>query len=450
MPNNFADARDRPDPAVFSACVRCGLCLPHCPTYLETLRETSSPRGRIHLIQSVSQGRLNLTSPGFIGQMYQCLDCRACEDVCPSGVQYGKLVEAARTQIERARQRPLAQRLLRWAVFAGVFAHMRLFRLVNRLLFLYQRGGLQGLARKTGILKLLRLREMEALLPPLPARFFVPRGQVSVAPSAGANKQPRARVALFAGCIMSTAFAETDRATARVLAANGCEVHVPAGQGCCGALTVHAGDLDRARAQARQTIEAFERLEARVPVEAIIVNAAGCGAALKEYGHLLREDPAFAGRAAAFSAKVEDITEFLGDLEQRGLLNRAMRPLNLKVTYQEPCHLVHAQRVSDQPRRLLRAIPGLRLVEMRESALCCGSAGIYNITQPEMSRRLLERKMRHALATGAEVIVSANPGCILQLQAGARASSSLVRVAHIVDLLDQAYQYSKINSKSPS
>src|SRR5579885_2015206 len=321
----FSD-QDRPDPAIFSACVRCGLCLPHCPTYLETLRETSSPRGRIHLIQSVSEGRLSLTSPGFVGQMYQCLDCRACEEVCPSGVQYGKLVEAARAQIERApqRSRPLHQRALRWVVFAGVFAHLRLFRLVNRLLWLYQRGGLQWLARKAGILKLLRLQEMEALLPPLPARFFVPRGQRSVAASNAEDGQPRARVALFAGCIMSTAFAETDRATARVLAANGCEVHVPAGQGCCGALTVHAGDLDRARIQARKTIAAFERLEASTPVEAIIVNAAGCGAALKEYGHLLREDPAFAERAAAFSAKVKDITEFLGELEQRGLLNRMM------------------------------------------------------------------------------------------------------------------------------
>jgi glycolate oxidase iron-sulfur subunit len=450
MPNNFTDARDRPDPAIFSACVRCGLCLPHCPTYLETLRETSSPRGRIHLIQAVSEGRLSLTSPGFVGQMYQCLDCRACEDVCPSGVQYGKLVEAARTQIERARPRPLKQRVLRWVVFAGVFAHMRLFRLVNRLLWLYQRGGLQWVARKAGILKLLRLQEMEVLLPPLPARFFVPRGQRSVAASNAEDGKPRARVALFAGCIMSTAFAETDRATTRVLAANGCEVYVPAGQGCCGALTVHAGDLDRARAQARQTIAAFERLEASTPVEAIIVNAAGCGAALKEYGHLLREDAAFAERAAAFSAKVKDITEFLGELEQRGLLNRALRPLNLKVTYQEPCHLVHAQRVSDQPRRLLRAIPGIQLVEMRESALCCGSAGIYNLTQPEMSRRLLKRKMGHALATGADVIVSANPGCILQLQAGMRAAGRAARVAHIVDLLDEAYQYSKIISSSPS
>lgn len=430
--------RDRPDPAIFSACVRCGLCLPHCPTYLETLRETSSPRGRIHLIQAVSQGRLGVTSPGFVGQMYQCLDCRACADVCPSGVQYGRLVETARAQIERARPRPLAQRLLRWAVFGVLFQDMRLFRSVNRLLWCYQRSGAQWLARRLGVLKLLRLQEAEALLPPLPARFVRPRGQI-IAPTWTRDGQPQARVALFAGCVMSTAFAETDRATARVLAANGCEVHLPAGQGCCGALTIHAGELDRARVLARRTIAAFERLETATPVDAIIVNAAGCGAALKEYGHLLRDDQEFASRASAFSAKVKDVTEFLGDLEQRGTLNTQMRPLKLTVTYQEACHLAHAQRITHQPRRLLQVIPGLRLVEMEESALCCGSAGIYNLTQPEMSRRLLARKMQHALATEAEVIVSTNPGCMLQLQAGVRAAGAPVRVMHLVDLLDAAY-----------
>jgi len=429
---------DRPDPAIFSSCVRCGLCLPHCPTYRETLRETSSPRGRIHLIQAVSEGRLSVTSPGFVGQMYQCLDCRACEDVCPSGVQYGRLVEAARAQIERARPRPLAQRLLRRFVFGALFGNMRLFRTANRLLWLYQHSGLQWLARRLGILKLLRLQEAEALLPALSSRFLTPRGQV-IAPTWSAAGKPRARVALFAGCMMSTAFAETDRATARVLAANGCEVHIPAGQGCCGALTTHAGELDRARVMARRVIEAFERQEAITPLDAIIINAAGCGAALKEYGHLLHDDPSFAQRAAAFSAKVQDITEFLGALERRGELNRNMHPLPLTVTYQEACHLAHAQRITEQPRRLLRAIPGLRLLEMEESAMCCGSAGIYNVTQPEMSRRLLTRKMGHALATEAEVIVSTNPGCILQLQAGARAAGASVRVAHLVDLLDAAY-----------
>lgn len=437
LPPGFQE-QDRPDPAIFSACVRCGLCLPHCPTYLETLRETSSPRGRIHLIQAVSEGRLSVTSPGFVGQMYQCLDCRACEDVCPSGVQYGRLVESARSQIERARPRPLMQRLLRWFVFALVFQDMRLFRVASRLLWFYQRSGVQWLARRLGLLKLLRLSKTEALLPTLPTRFLKPRGQI-VPPTWERPGQRPARVAIFTGCVMSTAFAETDRATARVLAANGCEVHLPPGQGCCGALTIHAGELDRARALARRTIAAFERLEATTPVEAILVNAAGCGATLKEYGHLLAEDAQYAERARAFSAKVKDITEFLGDLEQRGELNKNLHPLKLTVTYQEACHLAHAQRITVQPRRLLRVIPGLRLVEMEESALCCGSAGIYNITQPEMSQRLLTRKMQHALATEAEVIVSTNPGCMLQLQAGIRGAGAPMRVAHLVDLLDAAY-----------
>ncbi len=381
---------------------------------------------------------MSVTSPGFVGQMYQCLDCRACEDVCPSGVQYGRLVEAARTQIERARPRPLAQRLLRQLVFGAVFADMRLFRSVNHLLLLYQRSGAQWLARRLGILKLLRLHKTEALLPPLPTRFLKPRGQI-IPPTWTKDGHMPTRVALFTGCVMSTAFAETDRATARVLAANGCEVHLPAGQGCCGALTIHAGELDRARALARRTIAAFERLEAATPIDAIIVNAAGCGATLKEYEHLLREDQEFAGRAQAFSAKVKDVTECLGDLEQRGEFNKRLRPLKLTITYQEACHLAHAQRITEQPRRLLQAIPGARLVEMNESALCCGSAGIYNITQPEMSQRLLARKMQHALATEAEVIVSTNPGCILQLQAGVRAAGAQVRVAHLIDLLDAAY-----------
>ncbi len=444
MLQGFAE-RDCPDPSIVQSCVRCGLCLPHCPTYLETLRETSSPRGRIHLIEAVAEGRLSLTSPGFVSQMYQCLDCRACEAVCPSGVRYGQLVEVARTQIERARPRPFHQRLLRWLVFRQLFKSMRLFRAVNHLLHLYQRLGLQWLARRSGMLRRLKLAEVEALLPPLPGRFLRPRGQVLSPSSSPPRGQTPVRVALFAGCIMSTAFAETDRATLRVLAAQGCEVHLPAGQGCCGALTVHAGELDQARMLARRTIEAFEHVSISVsrdyqPVDAIIVNAAGCGATLKEYGHLLRDDPVFAQRAANFSARVKDSCEYLGDLAERGELNTAMRPLNLAVTYQDPCHLAHAQRITQQPRRLLQMIPGLKLVEMREPALCCGSAGIYNLTQPEMSRRLLKRKVSHVLETQAEMVVSANPGCILQLQVGLRAAGSSMRVLHLVDVLDAAYQ----------
>ncbi len=381
-------------------------------------------------MEAVSEGRLSLTNPGFVGQMYQCLDCRACEVVCPSGVSYGKLVEAARTQIERAMPGSPLKRGIRWFVFRQLFGNMRFFRLLSKLLYLYQRSGLQWLARKSGILRLLRLQEMESLLPAIPHSFLIPANQYYEPPATlPTNSTP---VALFAGCIMSTAFAGTDRATIRVLLAHGCSVIVPASQGCCGALTIHAGDMDEARIMARQNIDAFERSGAGY----IIVNAAGCGAALKEYAHLFHEDPHYAERAEHFSAQVRDITEFLADRP----VTPPQQPLALKVTYQEACHLVHAQRISQQPRKLLRSIPGIELIEMQESALCCGSAGIYNVTQPAMSRRLQERKIQHVQETGAEVVVTANPGCFLQLQSGLRRSGSSIRVMHIVDVLDSAFR----------
>jgi glycolate oxidase iron-sulfur subunit len=422
--------RDTPSEQIIDACVRCGFCLPACPTYKELAVETSSPRGRIALMKAVTQGRLDLESAGFVHQMYECLGCRACEAVCPSGVQYGAILEDARDQIERQVDRPTWIKLVRWGVFGALFRDMRLFRAVAGAMRLYQRSGLQRLARATGLLRAMKLEEMEALLPPMDRRFLTPRGQ-TFAPADGAVTQ---RVGLVSGCIMSTAYAEIDRATARVLAANGCEVVVVADQGCCGALHVHAGDKEGGRAMARRNIDAFEQSG----VEAIVINAAGCGAALKEYGHLLHDDPAYAARASAFSAKVKDISEFLAPLD----LNPAMGALNLTVTYQEPCHLVHAQRIAGPPRTLLRALPGVTLVEMEESSLCCGSAGVYNVTQPAMSRRLMERKTGHVLDTGAEVVVSSNPGCMLQLQAGLRAAGAEGRVSvrHIVELLDEAYR----------
>src|SRR5579883_1687502 len=269
---------DQPRDDFAQRCIRCGFCLPTCPTYVETYREASSPRGRIHLIQAVASGQLDVADPTFVDQMYECLDCRACEAVCPSGVQYGQLVETARTQIERATPRPWSQRLLRRVVFGGLFASMPRFRLFAGLLRLYQRTGLQRLARAPGLLRVAGLAERERMLPAIDRQFLVPKGQTWM-PTGTAQR----RVALFAGCVMSTAYAEIDRATARVLAANGCEVVAPPGQGCCGALHVHAGLLDDGRALMRRNVEAFERLD----VEAIVVNAAGCGAALKEYGHLL-------------------------------------------------------------------------------------------------------------------------------------------------------------------
>lgn len=420
--------RDIPEDRIIQSCIHCGLCLPYCPTYLETMNETSSPRGRIHLIDAVAEGRLSVMDPGFVEQMYQCLDCRACEDVCPSGVEYGKLVEAARTQIERANPGSPAKRGLRWVIFRQLFGNMHIFRLFSRLLYFYQHFGIQWLARHLGILRTLHMDEMEQLLPKFPAYFLTPDKQPYQATASSTGEETR--VALFAGCIMSTAFAETDRATIRVLQATGCTVVVPKLQGCCGALTVHAGDMDAAREMARQNIDAFEQSGATY----IISNAAGCGAALKEYAHLLHEDPVYAERAASFSAQVRDISELLATRQ----FVVPLHPVPLKVTYQEPCHLIHAQRIGVQPRELLRRIPGLELVEMQESAVCCGSAGIYNVTQPVMSRQLQERKIAHTTETQAEVVITANPGCFLQLQSGLQRTGSTMRVMHIVDILDMA------------
>jgi glycolate oxidase iron-sulfur subunit len=327
----------------------------------------------------------------------------------------------------RLQPHPWPVRLLRGGVFGVLFRRLELFRLFSRLLWLYQRSGLQRVARRTGVLRLLKLDQPEALLPPISDRFVVPQGQVY--PAQG---PARYHVALLAGCIMATSFADVHAATIRVLQKNGCQVLLPPDQGCCGALHVHGGDMEGGRDLARHNIAAFEGLG----LDAIIVNAAGCGSTLKEYGHLLHDDPAWAERARAFSAKVKDISEFLASIE---LNTRDLAPLDVSVTYQEPCHLAHAQRVSAQPRKLLKAIPGLRLVEMRESSLCCGSAGIYNVTEPEMAARLGNRKLDNAEAAGADLIVTANPGCHLQLAGGLRARGSRMEVRHIVEVLDRSY-----------
>jgi glycolate oxidase iron-sulfur subunit len=396
-------------------------------------------------MKAVSEGRVGLNSAVFQEQMYQCLNCRACEAVCPSGVEYGKIVEASRAQIEQARGKPVPLptatpvtetppplpwwlRLLRWGVFGGLFAHLSWFRAFSRVLALYQRSGVQWLVRTSGLLRWVGMHEMEAMLPPMSRTFVVPQGQVY--PAHGAR---RFTVALLSGCIMSTAFAHVHGATIRVLQRNGCEVIIPPDQQCCGALHIHSGDLEGGRSLARRNIAAFEGLG----VDAVIVNAAGCGSTLKEYGDLLRSDPAWHRRAQRFSRLVKDVNEFLAGME----LNRAaMGPLPLHVTYQEPCHLAYAQRITREPRVLLRAIPGLRLREMRESALCCGSAGVYNLTHPEMARQLGERKVSHALDTGVEVIATANPGCALQMAAELRRRGKAVAVRSIVELLDEAYQ----------
>ena len=408
------------------SCIRCGLCLTSCPTYVLSGHEAEGPRGRVAMARALLEGHATLT-PDLVAHEQNCLVCDACTAVCPAGVSMDPIQVALRTAMEPrlAPERPLHQRALRRVVFRNVFGNMRLFRLLVRSLSLYQRSGLQSAVRPSGVLRLLRLAETEALLPPdLPSRFVVPRGERYPAES-GTERT----VALFAGCVMSTALAEIDRATIRVCQRAGWTVSDTAGQGCCGALNAHGGDLEGMKVLARRNIEAFEK-ESDAP---IVVNSAGCGAMLKDYAHHFHGDPEWAERARAFAARVKDVTELVepGDLPFR-------REVRASVTYQEPCHLVHAQRISRQPRELLGAIPGLELREMKESALCCGSAGVYNVTNPKESRELQQRKLDNAAETGAEIIATANPGCYIQLQGGLAERGEATRVRHIVELLDEA------------
>lgn len=421
--------QDVPPDDVFNQCVRCGLCLPTCPTYVETLVETSGPRGRIALIRAVAEGQLDLTSPGFMHQMSECLDCRACEAVCPSGVRYGELLEPARTQIVRATaaERTPASRFGRAVLIGQLFSHMSLMRGAALFTRFYQRSGLQAFARSSGILRALKLERLESLAPRMSAPFFVPRGQRF--PAHGTRK---ATAFFHAGCIMHVAFADWNEASVRVLARAGVDVIVPRDQGCCGAITIHAGEMDRGRALAKRNIASFEESGADV----YVINAAGCGSALKEYGQLFHEDPAWRERATAFSSKVRDITEYLDEIG----LAPGLGAVNASVTYQDPCHLAHAQRITAAPRRLLAQIPGLEIREMEESSLCCGSAGIYNITQPEMAGRLGRRKVEHILDVTPDILATANPGCALQIANGLRAAGRPIEVLHVVQLLDRAYE----------
>jgi glycolate oxidase iron-sulfur subunit len=360
--------------------------------------------------------------------------------VCPSGVAYGQLLEPARTQIERAtkQKRPLHEKLVRAFALNALFSNLALMRLVARPLRFYQRSGLQRFVRSSGILRLLRLAELEAMAPTISTTFFVPRDQRFAA----LGSTLKTTAFMHAGCVMQVAFAETDEATVRVLQRAGCDVVVPAAQGCCGAIAVHAGDMELGRKLAKRNIAAFERSGAEV----YVVNAAGCGSALKEYGHLFADDPGWAARAAAFSVRVRDVTEFLDDIG----IAPELGTIDATVTYQEPCHLAHAQRISAAPRRLLQHIPGLRLVEMNESSLCCGSAGIYNVTQPQMAGRLGRRKVERILEVSPDIVATANPGCALQVTNGLRSGGHAIAVNHIVDLLDASYAAYKPTSRASS
>ena len=421
---------DRPLWEDYSRCIRCGLCLNQCPTYRELGVEMDSPRGRIYQMVQVDEGRLPL-SESFVRHIDLCLDCRACETACPSGVQYGKLVEAARTQIELHYRRPLGERIVRYLAFQQLLPKPAMLRVAGFLLRFFQASGLQEIIRRGGLLNdFPRLAALDQLSPQIESpTFFSQIGKVF--PSRGRR---RFRVALHAGCIANLAFARLNEATVRVLQENGCEVLVPAAQICCGALHVHAGLRDFARTLARRNIQAVIDASAGEAVDAILTNAAGCGSTLKEYGHLLEQDSAWAEKSAVFAGKMRDVLEFLSDV---GLVQE-MHPLRHTVTYQDSCHLAHGQKVRQQPRKLLNSIPGLRFAEMSMSDLCCGSAGIYNITETDLSMQLLKTKMEAVNSTGAEIIATANPGCILQLRAGAKLYGRGQRVMHVVELLDSA------------
>jgi len=417
---------DKPRQADLDRCVHCGLCLNACPTYRALGVEMDSPRGRIYQMAQVAGGAP--IGASYIEHIELCLACRGCESACPSGVEYGKLVEAARAEIESCVQRPLPARLMRRFVFGHLLQSPATMTVLGTMLYLYEASGLQRLVRALGFLNLLgKLGDLEQLAPRAEPPFFFSQ----IGKTFPAEGERRYRVAFMAGCIASVSFARLNEATVRVLQKNGCEVTVPEGQSCCGALHVHAGLREEARGLARRNIDAV----LGGGFDAIVTNAAGCGSTLKEYGELLEHDAAYAERAREFARGMRDVTEFLAGIE----LNRDMHPLPLTVTYQDSCHLAHGQRIRSAPRKLLEAVPGLTLREMPLSDICCGSAGIYNVLQSEMAGELLKSKMESVNSTGADVIATANPGCILQLRAGARLHGKGQRVVHVVELLDEAY-----------
>ena len=411
----------------YARCVHCGLCLNHCPTYRLWQLEADSPRGRIRQMILVNDGQLPLSS-GFVDHIDKCLDCRSCETACPSGVEYGKLVEHARARIETEYRRPWFSRVARKFVFERLLPYPDRIATAARLLRFYQRSGLQSVARRLGILKIFGLAERERLLPRIDDQFFF----AQLGRTFPAREPRRARVAFFAGCIANVTFSNLAEATIRVLTANGCDVVVPGEQLCCGALAAHAGVRESARDLARKNIAAFRA----GAFDAIVTNAAGCGSTLKEYHRLFtRGEPEYAA-ALEFQQKVRDVTEFLVDLG----LAANLKAVNARVTYQDSCHLLHGQKVREAPRQLLRAIPGVALVELPFSDICCGSAGVYNVTQTEASLDLLSEKMEYAKNTGARIIATANPGCLLQLRAGAEMHATGQEVLHVVELLDRAIE----------
>jgi glycolate oxidase iron-sulfur subunit len=402
--------------------VHCGFCLPACPTYVLWGREADSPRGRIYLMKAVLEGRAAIDDR-FTRHMDACLGCMGCLTACPSGVRYDRLIEATRPQVERHATRSLGDRLYRSLLFA-LLPHPRRLRWIAHGLRLIERLGLRRALKRSGLLAVLpeRLATLERLAPPMP-----PRG-AAVPPLTPASGPRRRRAGLLLGCVQREFFPGVNAATGRVLAAEGCDVVAPGTQGCCGALMLHTGRLDEARAAARRLIDVFDAED----LDCIVVNAAGCGSAMKEYGELLRDDAGYASRARAFAQKCVDVSEALADAEPHA----ARHALPVRVAYHDACHLGHAQRIKRQPREILASIPGVEICEIPEADLCCGSAGVYNLLEPDAAIALRDRKVRNVAQTGADVLVSSNPGCLMQIASGLEAAGRPMRTLHLVELLD--------------
>lgn len=419
------EVNDAPGWNLLSRCVHCGLCLNHCPTYRTLGMEMDSPRGRIYQIVQVQDQQMEI-GDSLALHIDRCLGCLACETACPSGVQYGRIVERARAQIESNYKRPFVSSRLRRFFFANVLHDLKRLEFLAKLVRFYQRSGIQTVLRKTGLLKLLGVADLDRLSPAIDKEFFFSEiGKVF--PAVG---ERRGKVAFLAGCINNVAFSHLNRATVKVLTENGIEVHIPAGQGCCGALDAHAGFREDARKLARRNIEIFLGGD----YDAIVTNAAGCGSLMKEYDDLLEHDPQFLPRAKEFAARVKDVTEYLAQVG----LRTPHKKIEQQVIYQDPCHLLHAQKVKNQPRELLKAI-GCKLVEIPHADQCCGSAGVYNVVQNELSMKILEAKMDDISSVSADMLATGNVGCMIQIRAGVDQRKLKLPVRHVMELLEEAY-----------
>lgn len=431
------DTNHPPDPKLIDTCVHCGFCLSTCPSYRVLGKEMDSPRGRIYLMDAINEGEIALNQ-ATAQHFDSCLGCLACVSTCPSGVQYDKLISATRHQVERNYSRNWFDQIFRQLIFS-LFPYPHRLRILLIPLYIYQKLGLPKLVRATGLLKHLspRLAAMESILPQLSWQSLFKADFPDLIPAQG---QKRYRVGMILGCVQRLFFSPVNAATARVLTANGCEVVIPKSQGCCAALPEHQGQTAQAQSLARQMIDSF----ADTDVDYVIINAAGCGHTLKEYGHILADDPEYAQKAREFASKVRDVQEFLAEVG----LTATLSPLTdtpLTMVYQDACHLLHGQKISVQPRQILKQIPNVQLREPIDAALCCGSAGVYNMLQPEVAEELGIQKAQNLVNTGAQLIASANPGCSLQIRKYLQAQGEEIPLMHPMELLDLSIRGEKLN-----